>query len=140
MLFLAQIPGAEEAIASATAEGWVAVLLVTLVLATFAGFGYMLKKIMAASDERETRLSTRVSMLEDTIRVELFQVLKQNSEAIGKMLAAADSIVRAADRMTATLERFTNILDVRPCLLPSSEQRRLLKEYEDSENRKNRGE
>jgi hypothetical protein len=38
--------------------------------------------------------------------------------------------------MTQTLDRFTSVLDVRPCLLPVAEQRRLIKEVIDSDKEK----
>jgi hypothetical protein len=85
---------------------------------------------MKEANERESRLSMRVGNLEDIIRTELLQALKANSESMGRMLTACESICRAADQMTATLERFTSILDVRPCLLPVAEQRRIMKDLE----------
>lgn len=114
---LAQIPGADQAITSATREGWVAVLLVVMVLAMSGCFGWIIRRIMADATQREDRLSARVTHLEDVIRGELFQVLRANSEAMGKMLAASESVVRAADRMTDALERFTHILQAQPCPL-----------------------
>ena len=74
---------------------------------------------MRESSEREVRLSSRVTHLEEMIRTELMVALRQNSEVMGKMLSASDAIIRAADSMTRALERFTQILDVRPCLLPN---------------------
>jgi hypothetical protein len=131
MLLLAQLPGTEEALESAARRGWEAVLLVVLILATFACFGWVIRKLMAESSDREQRLAARVTHLEEMIRTELMAALRQNSEVMGKVLSAADSIVRAADNMSRTLERFTSILDVRPCLLPSVEQRKLMKEFGD---------
>lgn len=127
------MPGVDQAVEAAarSSEGWVAVLLVVIVASTFTFFGFVIKKLMQAADVREAKLSAEVADLQAMVRERLFAVISQNSEAIGRMLAASDSIVRAADRMTATLDKFTHILDVRPCLLPSAEQRRLLKEFED---------
>ena len=133
-LFADIIPGTEEALESAARRGWEAVLLVVLILATFACFGWVIRKLMAESSDREQRLAARVTHLEEMIRTELMAALRQNSEVMGRVLSAADSIVRAADNMSKTLERFTSILDVRPCLLPSVEQRKLMKEFEDVQN------
>lgn len=132
------MPGVDQAVEAAarSSEGWVAVLLVVIVASTFTFFGFVIKKVMQAADIREAKLTEEVRELQAIVRERLFAVVSQNSEAIGKMLSAADSIVRAADRMTATLDKFTHILDVRPCLLPSVEQRRLLKEFEDAESEK----
>jgi hypothetical protein len=129
-MIVAQLPGAEQAINSAAREGWVAVLLVVIVLATFTTFGIVIHRIMKESTVREDRLSSRVAHLEDVIRTELLLALKSNSESMGRMLTACESICRAADQMTNTLERFTSILDVRPCLLPVAEQRRIMKDLE----------
>ena len=131
MQLLAQLPGTEEALEAAARRGWEAVLLVVLILATFVCFGWVIRKLMAESSEREQRLAARVTHLEEMIRTELMAALRTNSEVMGKVLMAADSIVRAADNMSRTLERFTSILDVRPCLLPSVEQRKLLKDFDD---------
>lgn len=133
MLLIGQIPGADEAIAAASRSGWEAVLLVVVMLAVCSAFWLVMNKNMNEAKTREDRLAARVTQLEDVIRTELLGALKMNSETMGKVLQASDSIVRAADRMTQTLEKFTSILDVRPCLLPVAEQRRLLKEFEDVE-------
>lgn len=130
---LAQLPGAEEAIEAAARRGWEAVLLVVIILSTFVCFGWVIRRLMAEASTREDRLAARVTHLEEMIRTELMAALRQNSEVMGKVLSAADAIVRAADRMTQTLDRFTSILDVRPCLLPSAEQRRLIREFDEIE-------
>ena len=132
---IAQFPGAEDAIRAAASRGWEAVLLVVLVCVCFATFGVILRQIMKEANEREVRLSNRVTHLEDIIREELMKALAAGQEMNGRMLSACDAIVHAATQMTATLERFTSILDVRPCLLPAAEQRRLLKEFEDTEGK-----
>jgi hypothetical protein len=36
-----------------------------------------------------------------------------------------ETIIRASERMIETLVKFTNVLDVRPCLLSAAEQLRL---------------
>lgn len=122
---LAQIPGAQEAVEAAASRGWEAVVLVMVLVAILTFGGWLLRHIMTEAREREQRLATRINQLEDVIRGELFSVLRQNSEIMGKVLAAADGIIRAAHEMTETMQRFTSILDVRPCLLPIAEQTRL---------------
>ena len=133
-MLYAQIPGTDVALEAARDRGWEAVVLVIIIATSFAGFGWIIKRIMHEASAREERLAARVTHLEEMIRTELMAALRQNSEVMGKVLSAADSIVRAADNMSRTLERFTSILDVRPCLLPSVEQRMLMKEFEDVQN------
>jgi Trp operon repressor len=131
----AQVPGVDEAVEAATRRGWEAVVLVIVMIVGGGFFGWVFKRLLTESSEREIRLATRVTHLEELIRTELMVALRQNSEVMGKMLAASDAIIRAADSMTRALERFTSILDVRPCLLPNVEQRKLLKDFEDVENK-----
>jgi hypothetical protein len=129
MLF-SQVVGADQAISSAinSNRGYEAVMLVVMTITIISALVWIMKKFMNDSKEREDRLAARVTHLEEVIRGELFSVLRQNSEIMGQVLQASNSIVIAADRMTSTMERFTHILDVRPCLLPTSEQRRFIKE------------
>jgi hypothetical protein len=129
-MLLCQIVGADQAIQSAmnSGRGYEAVLLVVVCIAIVGAFVWTMRKMMSDAKEREDRLSARVTHLEEVIRVELFSVLRQNSEIMGQVLQASQSICVAADRMTGTLERFTHILDVRPCLLPTSEQRKFIKD------------
>jgi hypothetical protein len=131
---LAQLPdaGLEDAISAASSRGWEAIMLVMVIVALFSGFTYILRWIMDGAQKREERLAARVTHLEDVIRTELFTALKANSEVMGKVLSATEAIIRAAERMTHALDKFTNILDVRPCLLPAAEQRKLLREFEDA--------
>jgi hypothetical protein len=144
------IPGADAAMDAASRASWEATVLVVIMLAGMSFVGYMLKQIMARhlateerilreANERETRLAARVSQLEDMIRGELVQMIRANSEAMGRVLAASEAICNAANRMTQTLDRFTSVLDVRPCLLPVAEQRRLIKEVAEAEIQQARG-
>jgi hypothetical protein len=82
---LAQIPGTDQAIASAAREGWVAVLLVVIVLATFTTFGLVIKQILNEASARESRLSERLTELEDFIRSDLLVALRENTQAIQQM-------------------------------------------------------
>ncbi|MHB8953554.1 MAG: hypothetical protein ACYC4U_11340 [Pirellulaceae bacterium] len=122
-MILAQIPGADAAINSAAAEGWVAVLLVVLVLSGFASFGYVIKQILADARERERALNGRIDELQGFIRTTLVGTLEEGSAMTGKMLNAVESICRAADRMTGTLERFSAVMEVQPCLAMIQSQR-----------------
>lgn len=80
-----QLPGADQAIASAAKEGWVAVLLVVIVLATFVTFGVVIHRIMKEATDRETRLSLRLTGLEDFIHTVLLDALHENTKAIQHM-------------------------------------------------------
>jgi Na+/phosphate symporter len=133
MHVLGQIPGAEQAIKSASEQGgWLAVFVVVLVLAILMACGFILRAILNDGREREKHLNTRVSELDTFIRTEFMVAMRANSEVMGRMMESAEAMCAAARQMTATLERFVSILDVRPCLLPSAEQRKLLKEFDDT--------
>lgn len=135
-MMLSQLPDPTEAIAAATRYSWEAGLLAVIVISGFFSFGWMLKVIMQRhlsveertlqdAREREVRLALRVTALEDLVRTELLALIRVNSETMGKVLSAADSICRASERMVQTLDRFTAVLDVRPCLLSTAEQLRV---------------
>jgi hypothetical protein len=80
---LAQMPGVDEAISAAATsrEGWVAVLLVVLVVSTFATFGIVIHRILREATEREKRLNDRIDQLQDFIRGELLEALNDNTRA-----------------------------------------------------------
>jgi hypothetical protein len=133
----AQIPDPTDVIQHASNYSWEAGLLAFIVVTGFISVGWMLKVIMQRhltveertlndAKEREVRLSGRVTTLEDLVRTELLNLIRANSETMGKVLGAADSICRASERMVQTLDRFTAVLDVRPCLLSTAAQLRII--------------
>ena len=85
MQLFAQIPGADEAIQSATREGWVAVLLVVIVISTFVTFGIVIHRIMKEANERELRLGNKIDELQEFVRTNLLQALRENTQAIQQM-------------------------------------------------------
>ena len=103
MIPLAQIPGADQAIQSAAREGWVAVLLVVLVLAICGTFVFTVHQVLRESRERETRLSTRLDEAADFQRGDLLAALREASLAMSKMLSAAEAICQAASAMTDSI-------------------------------------
>ena len=113
---IAQLPGMDQALESASSRGWEAVLLVVIVVATFCFFGYVLRRVLDAGEKRENRLAERVTALEAEIRTELFTQMKLNSEIMTKMCEAANRISMAADKMISTLDKFETTLASRPCL------------------------
>ena len=126
-----------DVIQHASDYSWEAGLLALIVVSGFLGSGWMLKIVMQRhltieertlndAREREVRLSARVTTLEDLVRTELLSLIRCNSETMGKVLGAADSICRASERMVQTLDRFTAVLDVRPCLLSTATQLRIV--------------
>lgn len=82
---LGQIPGADTAIQSAAREGWVAVLLVVIVLSTFVTFGIVIQRLLKEATERELRLGARIDELQAFIRTDLLQALRENTQAIIEM-------------------------------------------------------
>lgn len=103
MLLLAQIPGADQAIRSAAAEGWVTVLFVVIVLASFTTLGYLIRQITKEAREREKDAAAHRQQLEDFIRDKLMEKLEANSIVMEKMVAAAQSICEAANEMTSAI-------------------------------------
>jgi hypothetical protein len=135
MLLCAQIDPT-DVIQHASDYSWEAGLLALIVVSSFVSFGWMMKVIMQRhlaveerilndARDREARLAARVTMLEDLVRSELINLIRSNGEMSGKMLSAMETIIRASERMIETLVKFTNVLDVRPCLLSAAEQLRL---------------
>ena len=135
MLLFAQIDPT-DVITHAADYSWEAGLLALIVVSSFVSFGWMMKVIMQRhlaveerilndARDREARLAARVTMLEDLVRSELINLIRSNGEMSGKMLSAMETIIRASERMIETLVKFTNVLDVRPCLLSAAEQLRL---------------
>lgn len=86
MYLLAQLPGADQAIAAASRESWIAVFLVVLVLAIVATFGYVLKKQMQDATERENRLVTKQDATDTYIRTTLADLIRENSKVIQQVL------------------------------------------------------
>jgi len=102
-VFVAQLPGADDAIRAASAEGWVTVLFVVIVLASFGTLGYLIRQPMKEAREREERASARIGQLEDFIRMKLMESLESNSIVMQKILAAAESICEAANEMSSAI-------------------------------------
>lgn len=88
MHLLAQLPGADQAIAAAaqSREGWIAVFLVVLVLAIISTFGYVLKKQMQDATDRENRLVTKQDATDTYIRTTLADLIRENSKVIQQVL------------------------------------------------------
>lgn len=128
MMMLAQIPGADQALKSAAESGWLAVLLVVVVLCMLIGFGLILRwilkrqsdteeRLIREAAEREVRNAALITQLQETIRNELIGIIKLNTDTMGRMISAADGIVRASERMTSTLDRFSAMIDGGACPL-----------------------
>lgn len=131
-LLMGQIPGVDETVKEAARHGYEAMLLAVIVLGSMALFGWLVKammnrhldtekEILAEAKAREERLASRVTTLEDTIRIELLSVIKENSQMMGQVLNATEAITQAADRMVDTLTRFMSIMESRPCLLSNTQ-------------------
>lgn len=131
------IGDAAEVVRAAAQHSWEAAIIALIIIGGMVAFGWLTKQLLQRhltveertlneAKAREERLASRVSTLEDLIRGELLTLIRQNSETMGKVLSAADSICRASEQMVRTLDRFTSVLDVRPCLLSSAKQQVLL--------------
>ncbi len=134
MNLLAQaIDEAMRVIDTAAGHGWEAALLAVIVLTTFGAFGWMMKLVMMrhleierrTMDEargREERLAARVSHLEDLIQTELMGMIRQNSETMGRVLAAADSMIRASESLVVSFNRFAVAVEICPVMNTLSKQ------------------
>ena len=100
MLLWAQIPGADEAIKAASREGWVAVLLVILVIAIVVTFGYVLRTVMKEAREREKELKEENHQLQTFVNDKMMAAFEQHSVVMEKVLAAAQAMSDAANEMT----------------------------------------
>ena len=109
-------PGFEEAIAAASQRGWEAVVLVVLIIGGFGFFGYMFRHYANQAQERETRLAGRVTHLEDLIREKLFSVIDNNSKIMAQMMEHGIRMMTACERIEATIDKFSIVLDNRPCM------------------------
>lgn len=103
MVLLGQIPGVDESLKAASAEGWVVMLFVTIVLASFGTLGYLIRKTMTEAREREKEAYARINQLEDFIRTKMLDSLQSNSVVMEKMLAAAQSMCDAANEMSSAI-------------------------------------
>ena len=131
-------PGFEDAIQAASARGWEAVVLVVLIMGGFSFFGYMFRHYANQAQERETRLSARVTLLEDMIRDKLFNVLDNNAKLMSQMQEHSLRLVAACERIEETIDKFSVVLDNRPCMAMESAERAklvdLLVQHADSKN------
>jgi hypothetical protein len=117
MTVLAQSPpGVQEAVTAAAARGWEAVVLVVLVLSGFSFFAYMFRQYSSAAQERETRLSARVTHLEDMIREKLFSLIEDNGKLIAQMIEQSTRLVEVCDTLMESMHTFDSVLNNRPCM------------------------
>lgn len=116
-MLLAQIPGAEEAIKAAAKSGWLETFVVVASIFIIGSFSWVIKRILDDGKSREDRIDSRLTKLETEDRVVLVNQLKINSEIMSQVVVASEKMSLAADRMISSLDRFTTILESRPCLL-----------------------
>ena len=126
MSVFAQVPlpvGSDVVIEEAAKRGWEAVALAVMMLAIIFFFVWVMKKVLEDAKSREERLAARVTHLEDVIRTELFDVLRRNGEVMALMTESSTSISRVCDRIMGTLDRFTMVLENRPCMAMDAAER-----------------
>ena len=75
MQLVAQMPGVDQAMTAAAQRSWEAVVLVVVMVAAAGFFGWVFRRVMGESSDREIRLSNRVTHLEELIRTELMAAL-----------------------------------------------------------------
>ncbi len=140
-MLYAQISGVDQAIEATRQEGgWIAVVLVVIIFGLCGLTGFIVKWILARSattedrvtkeaTEREGRYSKQVDDLQLMIRGELLSLIRLNTDAMGKMIIVADRIVAVAEQLINTQNRFTTVLESRPCV--AEEYRRNLKDIKE---------
>lgn len=103
---LAQIPGAEQAIQSAASEGWVAVLLVVIVLSIIASTIWTIRFIMMQNASREERMAKSIE--NGSLRME--RLVEDNTRIMTKTTETQHELCHAIDRMDATMRGFNGDL------------------------------
>jgi uracil phosphoribosyltransferase len=88
---LAQIEGAAEALKSANAAGWTAVLVVVVLVASLSFIGWLVK----CMKEERTALSSRLGQVEDFQRNELVSMVKESAEITSRAVVVMDRLVTA---------------------------------------------
>jgi hypothetical protein len=96
----------EQVLTKAGESSWEAAALVALMIVIVTTFAWVLRSILTDARSREERMAARLGDLESEIRTELFAQLRQNAEVIQRSISCSDSMVRAAERMIVTLDRF----------------------------------
>jgi len=98
------MPDGTEVIRTAAAHGWEAGLLALVMIGSFAFLAWLIKSWMVAGTTREERMANRLDVLEDFQRTELKMLVVQCTKTFNDHKGAVD--------------RLTDILQERPCLLP----------------------
>lgn len=101
----AQADGVDTAIKLASQHGYESVVLVLIVLTVFSLFTWAIRGWISQAAERENRLSTRVTSLEDKITERLLTALDKSSEAIQSNSRGLESITTALGVLTAQITR-----------------------------------
>ncbi len=95
---------AEEIVAKAAGEGgWLAALVAVVLLGAMVALVWLVRMWVTQSTDRELRLGTRIDKIED--------------ERYAQVTALAVSVKAALEQNTAALERQTEALRTKPCLM-----------------------
>lgn len=102
------LPGADQAISSASERGYEAVVLVIVVLAVFGLMGWLVRFWITKASEREDRnaeqalkreerLAARITELERLIHDQLMTALKEATIAIREQSATAQALIKSLE-------------------------------------------
>lgn len=95
---------AEEIITRAAGEGgWLAALVAVVLLGAMVALVWLVKMWVVQSTDRELRLGARIDKIED--------------ERYAQVTALAVSVEKALEQNTAALDRQTEALKTKPCLM-----------------------
>jgi signal transduction histidine kinase len=135
----AQASGAETAIDMAAKHGYESVVLVLIVLTVFSLFTWAIRGWIQQAAERENRLSTRVTTLEDKITERLLTALDKSSEAIQQNSRGLENITAALGVLTAQITRLGDNLVRLEGKLTEHDERvpRLIEEAREVERKRN---
>ena len=114
-------PGTEQAIQSAVSTGRYEAVVLVVIMLTVAGFlVYVVKAVMAQALARETRLSSRLDVLEDFIRSEMMAAMGENTKA---MLTIS---VQAGETTKALVDLIEALHTTRICFATGEQQGKLV--------------
>jgi hypothetical protein len=94
------VPGADQALRSAEAGGWTAVLLCGTFLISLASIIWLIRKMFSEKDA----LATRLTSVEDFQKTKIVELHVQTATACLKAVEAAEHSSRALIDLTSTLK------------------------------------
>ena len=111
---LAQIPGADEALRSASAQGWTATIVCATFFAMVLALVWLIKRMFTDKDKLADRLTT----VEDFQKSKMVDLHVTTAKACDRATAACELNSQALEKNSIAIDKLTLALFSRPCLLP----------------------